>query len=383
MITRYKLSLVFIVLSALVLMPVVLNGQTANIPYHNEPYNVDSGVYNGEALGSDITKVFSRVIQIDGSSWLRLLFSDANLGENSYIEITSLKDQARQRLDAHTLVQWFYASAYFNGEAVKLELFAAKTDNNVFVRMQEIMVGEYVTGPMVRSQCGPTDDRVSSNDPAVGRIVPIGCTGWLIPNGLVVTAGHCLDGSGANVLEFNVPPSLPGGTIQHPPPEDQYSVIPSSKIFTNGGIGNDWGTFEVFDNSITGLHPMVAQGAFFTLAQDLTPPDIRITGFGVDGGVDNQTQQTHVGPNVGSTGTTMRYQTDTQGGNSGSPVIDDSTHFAVGVHTHGGCNTNGTGNNNGTSTFHPQFWAALNVPGNFLPDSPENFSAYSDYTLPT
>jgi len=55
----------------------------------------------------------------------------------------------------------------------------------------------------------------------------------------------------------------------------------------------------------------------------------------------------------------MRYQTDTEGGNSGSPVIDDATGVAVGVHTHGGCTTGGGGNNSGTSTFLAAFWAEV------------------------
>jgi hypothetical protein len=136
-------------------------------------------------------------------------------------------------------------------------------------------------------------------------------------------------------------------------------VDQASRVFVNGGVGNDWGVFRVFDNAQTGLQPVEAQGASFALRQDLGPAQIRITGYGVDTGEDNQVQQTHVGPNAGSSGTTMRYQTDTTGGNSGSPVIDEATDVAVGVHTHGGCTTAGTGNNSGTSTFNTAFWAAL------------------------
>jgi hypothetical protein len=56
----------------------------------------------------------------------------------------------------------------------------------------------------------------------------------------------------------------------------------------------------------------------------------------------------------------MRYRTDTTGGNSGSPVIDDATNVAVGVHTHGGCTSSG-GNNSGTSLFSAAFWAAVDM----------------------
>ena len=131
-------------------------------------------------------------------------------------------------------------------------------------------------------------------------------------------------------------------------------------MWTDGGVGNDWGVFRVFNNSNTGLQPISAQNASFTLAQDFGPSTIRITGYGVDGGTRNQTQQTHAGPNDGSSGTTMRYRTDTEGGNSGSPVIDEATGRAVGVHTHGGCSFFG-GSNKGTSTFNSAFWNALDV----------------------
>jgi hypothetical protein len=184
-------------------------------------------------------------------------------------------------------------------------------------------------------------------------------------------------------MEFNVPMSTTGGTIQHPGPEDQYAVDASTINGVNGGIGNDWGVFQVFNNSITGLHPIVAQGDAFTVVQNLLPDSIRITGYGVDSTPPsyNQVQQTNVGPNAGSSGTTMRYRTDTEGGNSGSPVIDEATNTAVGVHTHGGCTTTG-GNNNGTSTFHPAFWDAI-IAGRHNPNPPVECSAYSDYTTPT
>ncbi len=58
----------------------------------------------------------------------------------------------------------------------------------------------------------------------------------------------------------------------------------------------------------------------------------------------------------------MRYAADTQGGNSGSPVVDEATGEAVGIHTHGGCSASG-GNNNGTSFFNSNLWAALDIGG--------------------
>lgn len=344
-------------MAILICLPVIVSAQTAETPFHTQPYEWRSAVYNGDVGRPGRTFLAeSHTVRVPGAPWLRLQFGEAQLGAGSFITITSLQDGARQRLDATSLRQWYNTSAYFNGDALEIELHVVPNDRGIFLSVRGIMVGDVVT---TESQCGTTDDRVPSSHPAVGRLLTIGCTGWIIANGLHVTAGHCSTSS-ATTLEFNVPLSLPNGAIQHPPPEDQYSVDASSRVFVNGGVGNDWGTFEVFNNSNTGLQPIQAQGASFTVVQNLGPPTIRITGYGVDSGTSNQIQQTSTGPNAGSSGTTMRYRTDTEGGNSGSPVIDEATGNAVGVHTHGGCTSRG-GNNSGTATTNTAFWNALNV----------------------
>ena len=331
--------------------------QKAPLPYRMQPYALDSGLHSSVA-GEAATRVASsKVVTVPGSPWLRLNFSGIALGRASYLTITSLYDGAQQRLDARALAQWKNSSAYFNGDALRIDLHVASGDKNVFARMTEVMVGN-MEAPA--SQCGPTDDRTASTDVRTGRLLTIGCTAWLIADGRFVSAGHCVSSAGsANTVQFNVPPSLPNGTIQHPGPEDQYVVDDATRVFSNNGVGNDWGVFETLPNAQTGLTALQAQGASFNLVQNLGPATIRITGYGVDSGTANQTNQTHTGPNAGSSGTTMRYQTDTEGGNSGSPVIDEATGNAVGVHTHGGCSTSGGGNNSGTSTFNTAFWAQV------------------------
>ncbi len=371
-----------------------LFAQKAEIPYHHESYTLNSGIFNGDIeSAAGVSKMFSDEVSVPGAPWLRLYFGAANLGDSSYLILTSLKDDAQQKLTAASLKKWQNSSAYFNGDGVRVELFVAAEDRDIFAFVDEVMVGEWLKNEDgIESICGTTDERIASDDSAIGRIVPIGCTGWIINNGLHLTAGHCLDGAGAQTLEFNVPPSLPSGTIQHPGPEDQYPMITTSYNFTNGGTGNDWGVFEVTDNTNTGQQPIQVQGASFTVVQDLTPATIRVTGYGVDGPAPNfgngtrdetnQTQQTHFGPNAGSSGTTMRYTVDTQGGNSGSPVIDDATGNAVGIHTHGGCTSAG-GNNSGTSAFNTAFWDAINVAQPLDPKPPANLKAFSDASTPT
>ncbi len=351
-----------LVAALLVGLPHVALAQTAPLVSHVERYALDSGVHENQRAAAAV-EAYSAVVEVPDAPWLRLAFSDAALGTGSYLTVTSLQDGAVQHLDAAALAQWENTSAYFNGDAVEVKLFVAPGDEGVFARIEEVTVGDVppVDG---RSQCGSQDDRTASSDPAAGRLLSVGCTAWLIESGMFVSAGHCV-ASGASVVQFNVPPSLPNGAIQNPPPADQYTVIGSSIVSANGSIGNDWGVFRTQPNTQTGLTALQAQGAFFDVVRDRSPTTIRITGYGVDdtppgstGGrnAQNQTQQTHTGPSISNTGTTVRYQTDTEGGNSGSPVIDEATGRAIGVHTNGGCSTAGTGSNSGTSTFNTAFW---------------------------
>lgn len=209
--------------------------------------------------------------------------------------------------------------------------------------------------------CGLTDDRVPSSDSRIGRIEPSGCTAWNINNGKLLTAGHCIDDLENNSVSFKVPPSLADGTRQLPAAKDQYLIDHSSVQFSNNGVGDDWAVFTVFDNAQTGKQPLAVEGGF-DLAQTLTSTNIRVTGFGVDfddaDGMLNRTNQTHVGGNIGSSGTVLRYDVDTTAGNSGSPVIDEATGAAIGIHTHGGCHA--VGANKGTSFFNVGVWAAIN-----------------------
>ena len=366
----------FILIGSILLTAQTLGGATAlaqmaPLPHQTVEVNIDSGHLLNRAIARGV--VYSTKIQVPNATWIRLTFDEVTLartplgGQSTVLRITSLADGATQHHTTQTLGQWNYTSAYFNGDAVQLDLIADPTAGASRVRITQIIVSADGGDVMPASICGPTDDRLPSDDPRSGRALPIGCTAWLFndANNCLLSAGHC-SGGNLQVVQFNVPLSDGGGNLQHPGPEDQYTVDVSSKQSVNGGVGNDWGYFGCFPNSETGLTPGEAQGAFFTLAN--TPPpvqgqDIRITGYGVDGSPPewNQIQQTHAGPYVTFSGSTVQYQTDTQGGNSGSPVINDENGRAIGIHTHGGC-SGGGGQNSGTGSNHAGWQAALADP---------------------
>jgi hypothetical protein len=195
---------------------------------------------------------------------------------------------------------------------------------------------------------------------ACARLLPVGCTGWLIDDchQCLLTAGHCAAGD-MQVAEFNVPLSLANGSVQHPPPQHQYvrrSRQPADR--SGAGVGNDWTYFGLFANATTGLTAGQAQGSTYVLsappAFDRHAPAAR---DGLRLGLDAAAATTSVRAD-GRRRVDVRernqlsYRADTTGGNSGSPVIHEPTGVAIGIHTHGGCSSTG-GANNGTASTHP------------------------------
>lgn len=315
--------------------------------------------------------VHAFTVERPGALWMRLYFDEVDLagdvfaGTGATLRLTGWRDGAVMEMNSVHVEQWQRSSCYFNGDKVEVEVVAPPRSG-----ASRVVLGGYdagVASSVTQTICDSTDDRVLSTDPRSARLLPVGCTGWLIEDcaKCFLTAGHCT--GSLNVVQFNVPLSDSSGNLQHPPPEDQYAVDPAS-LQTNGGagVGNDWGYFGTFANAVTGLTAYQAQGGAFSLT--LPPPtsgnDIRITGYGTDSSPPqrNQVQQTNVGPLVVSNPTdSVGYRADTTGGNSGSPVIWEQTGEAVGIHTHGGC-TSGGGNNWGTATGNPGLQGALASP---------------------
>lgn len=346
------------------------------------PMRRSSGVVENTAANRGV--IYREVIKIDEAASMRLQFGRVTLGatplggQPTVLRITSYQDGAVQHLTTETLQQWRYSSAWFNGSMVLVELIADPFAEKSHVELNHVLV-ELLYGDN-RSICGPTDDRVLSDDPKTGRVYPIGCTSWLIddPNRCLLTAGHCT--SGIDVIQFNVPLSDSNGNWQHPGPEDQYMVDASSLQFAYSTIGDDWAYFGCFPNSETGLTAGQAQGEWFTLA-DSAPPaigqTIRITGYGsTSSPIDptwNSAQKTHSGPYVTQSGDAIAYAVDTSGGNSGSAVLNETTGQAIGIHTNAGCGASG-GENWGCAIHNNGLQYALaNPQGVCIPFAALNF----------
>jgi len=334
-----------------------------------------SPVFNGEDNNEEYSLVHTHTIVEENAKDIRLFFGELNLGEESYLIITSLMDGYYQRIDNNSLEKWRNTSMFFNGNSIKIDLYTNFNDISIFYSIEKLYAEFNETlNNDDRNICGE-DDRVPYSNKALGRIYPVGCTAWLIENGLFISAGHCHHSSNLSethwneqIIEFNVPLSDEFGNIIHPGEEDQYPV--GYYVVK----GDDWLVFDVQENSISGLHPLDALDGDlpFEIEQpsNITENEIiRISGYGKDGEYQpinnntdfrdeyNRTLQTSIGPFHSIEGIQLNYTVDTMDGNSGCPIVLESNGNAIGVHTNSACDLNNY--NYGTSLMDSKFWEAI------------------------
>jgi hypothetical protein len=319
----------------------------------------------GAPRGVEPVQVWAQDITIAGAPWMRLRFGAETVltgrtrhAAGSYLVITSVADGARQYFDSTTLPEWDRISAFFNGESVRVELYAVPGRGENRVAVEGAIVG--AEGGGVDTICGAADNRVPYNDPRCGRL-STGCTGWLITrNGAAnefLTAGHCIsNGQGGALMMFNVPPATAAGGFVAPPVEFQFPVQSGSiQSAGDGPVGDDYARFNTNNNSNTGLAARIAQGrGAYVLASAAPAGGTAATTVRGNGIVNDQAgiplvpeqwqriNKTHTGSYAGRVGDRINYFTDTDNSNSGSPVTQFlgtpiSFEQAIGIHTDGFC----------------------------------------------
>ncbi|MBM4062773.1 MAG: hypothetical protein FJ265_17010 [Planctomycetes bacterium] len=321
----------------------------------------DSGYLTNSSAAAAV--LWSQDVTLAGD-WVQLHFRDTNLPPGTRLRLhgTARPGQVQWH-DAGSLRDYGGWSCEFLGPTVRVALHGAALSHGNRVRI-DLGVATTFSGIGIDTLCDGADDRVLSNDPRSCRL-GTGCSAWLFSEYAVATAGHCTSGgTGGVMLHFNVPLSSASGVPQPAHPDDQYALGPFLQ-FLSAGVGQDWATMAAVRNSNTQLFPGQAQGSWYQIA---TPPaavsgDLRVTGYGTGNGtlgspVANQAQKTHAGPRVAAAvPDAVCYRADTTGGNSGSPVLLETTGQVIAVHTHGGCG-NGIGENSGTSTARADWTAA-------------------------
>lgn len=389
---------------ALVLVVSAVKAQPADVPYHHETKFLAFSPVDGKALTPTMReyhdyyayektpaqtapfpeesylRVSQNVSAGSEAPWIRLRFSDVNLGEHSYLIIKSDMDSDRQYFNGRSIAEWKNQTALFKGNSVEVTLVVAPGEKGITAKVIEIVVGEFIGNTVPTDYLCWSDTRVSSSYENVdGRILPIGCTGWITAGAFYITAGHCLNVTSYDlqVIQFHVPLSLCDGTLIPCAVQDQYPIIFSSRVYQDADAGDDWGIFNVGANSNTGKKPTETERSYYHLSKNLIPSYILVRGYGTDqtptgcSGAYNyysQTLQYDIGSNLGeyfngSYDVYFEYLADTQGGSSGSVLqssgVSGVSKHAIGVHTHGGCSAPNYGNK-GTSFEADDTEAAMN-----------------------
>lgn len=311
-------------------------------------FAVDSGAWSGS--GSDFATVYTHDVSVSGAAWLRLYFGDVQLEGESFVRMTSLLDGEQQALDAAGLAMWSNGSAYFNGNAVLLELVAAPgtTANRITLRQvaYESVIDHADSAETTRGgagQCGicGADDRAPSSEDWSCRLMPVGCTATVYTSrSCLVSAGHCI--SGNLVAHFRVPNSQANCNTVNPPVADQFPVTGTNQ--QNAGVGADWSVLTTGTNSL-GQRAFQRYGKLRRLAPVLANVGnpCSMWGYGVDlTCTRSQTQQLSNGAITLRSGTHYEYNADVRGGNSGSGLIKDGRVIAIVTHCSTGCPNFGT-----------------------------------------
>lgn len=100
----------------------------------------------------------SELVRVPNAAWLQLMFRPERtlLPPGSVLKVVSEEDGYEQILDAESLKQWNFRSAYFNGDAVRVEVVSLAEPVNGRVsegqfEVTEVVVGEFINSDMATS----------------------------------------------------------------------------------------------------------------------------------------------------------------------------------------------------------------------------------------
>jgi hypothetical protein len=284
-----------------------------------EPAYLDPSLTNKEIRLQQ--QSFAKVQLIhSGARYIRLHFSRESIPNDVVLNISDVSGQSSQRFDTETLSAWSYTTAYFNGDAVNLELL--NTINKPLDEQSKLDVVDLLKDVRVETDKDARllpiaaknapgvvvglDDRVHSDSRATGRLIYEKdnrvrlATGWLTSASVGLSAGHYFctqenNETGACVsknpiqeqvlLEFNVPPSQRGFPV-HPPARDQFPVDMGAIEFGDVGTdnGRDWAVFRINPNDNGSV--FATHHGFFRLAENVPAPVVNayiaVTGYGSD-----------------------------------------------------------------------------------------------------
>lgn len=195
------------------------------------------------------------------------------------------------------------------------------------------------------------DQRVRTDRPEVGRLRATpdskrGCTGFLVSDRCVLSAGHCLEQF--HYMDFDLADSSASGVPAQALSYNHYEVD-QIIAYRREGWGKDWAVITIKPNAETGLYPGEVQGHLpYTTQLPRWRAPIEVIGYGqsfheptrnyTQQGDQGRVRRVHTRDGLFNEKGRIKYQIDTTDGTSGGPIILLDTGEVIGVHANGGCN---------------------------------------------
>lgn len=306
--------------------------------------------------------IFEQTFYNKNSSYIKLYFENFDLGPEDYVEISthntgeSVIYAGKGKIidDQGTMISNFWSMGLFD-EQVTVRLHAVSTSNHYGFKISRVAYGypqsqidailsaeKSICGSDNKQRVACVNGTMFTKSNAVCRLLINGsslCTGWLLGSeGHIMTNEHCIGNSSDaqnTDFRFNYQYSqCSGGGLA------TSNTVASTSTFikTNASLdytlvklpSNPTGTYGYLQLSPTAAS--VGDRIYIPQHPGGRPKEIATT-----------QDQNGSGPAVVATSTTsgVRYYADTEGGSSGSPVLDYNTHQVIAIHNTGGC-TNGS-----------------------------------------
>ena len=308
--------------------------------------------------------VFEKEFYSKHASYIKIYFNDFDLAPGDYVEITGLNTGESiiyggqgKIIDKNlTMISDFWSQVLFD-DHVRLRLHSTAATHHFGFSIDKVAYGfpQDVIDAILQSKsiCGQDDKEPAicydgtnmyEKGRAVCRLIIGGagsCTGWLLGcDGHVMTNNHCV-GSATEAANtdfiFNYHHTNCNGTGNSVP-----NTVSASSTFVKTSTGLDYTLLQLPTN------PASTYG-FLSLSSAAPAVNDRIYIVGHPGGRRKEiTALTDLNGDANGnaivntiTANGIRYMADTEGGSSGSPVLDYNSNLVVAIHNTGGC-TNGS-----------------------------------------
>ena len=313
--------------------------------------------------------VFKKEFYSKNSSYIKLYFENFDLAPGDYVQITGMTSKERiiyggkgKIVDSQmTMISDFWSQVLFDDKVeVTLYSFGKAKNHNGFeitkvaygYSEERIMKELNATSAQNKSICASDNKEqiicyqgteMFEKAKAVCRLLVGGtslCTGWLLGSeGHLMTNNHCI-GSASSAQNtdfmFNYQNQNCSGSS---PASSDVVASSSSLIKTNSGLDYTLVKLPVNPTNTYGylsLSPVVASpGDRIYIPQHpggrRKEISVRTDSDPTPGGFSRVYQSTLSG------GRQLTYYADTEGGSSGSPVIDYNSNLVVAIHNTGGC----------------------------------------------